>query len=348
MALALGRAGAGGRAWPTWCSRWPARAGQRRRLRVGRRGRGGAGLGAWPRAGGGPRHSTRERRAWLALTAGHRLLDGGRGLPPGGPRGRRPPRRCPPAWTPPATCCSTRWPSPALAGLVRARLRTHATLPWLDGAIAGVGTASAAVALVGGLLAERAGDSPAELLAKIGFPIGDLVLLALVAVMWGLRGMRGERSWYLASGGVAVMAVGRPAVHRLRRPVRPGRAGAAAHVGRGHDPDRPRRLARRARGGGIQPEGGQLVLPWLFAGRGRDRAAGRAVGRRARHGRGPGRADRGGRHVPRHRRAAREQAAAGRPPAGRHRRPDGPAQPAHVQRAAAPPRPGRPAARRAS
>ena len=151
------------------------------------------------------RHSDRERHAWLALTfataswtvgAVYHLVAHGGGSTTAVPASLD------------AVGYALFYPAAflGLALLVRSRLRTHATLPWLDGAIAAVGTAAAAVALVGGLLAQRAGDSPAEVLAKIGFPIGDLILLALVAVMWGLRGMRGERSWYLASGGVAVMA----------------------------------------------------------------------------------------------------------------------------------------------
>ena len=210
------------------------------------------------------RHSTRERRAWLALTVAtgcwtvggvYHLLAHGGGSTTAVPAGLD------------AAGYLLFYPA-AFAGLVllmRARLRTHATLPWLDGAIAGVGTASAAVALVAGLLAQRAGDDPAELLAKIGFPIGDLVLLALVAVMWGLRGGRGEHSWYLASGGVGVMAVADVlftafatqsdlAVQVLRPMWGVGMILIGLAAWRGE---------REVRD--IEPEGGQLVLPWLFA-----------------------------------------------------------------------------------
>ena len=211
------------------------------------------------------RHSARERRAWLALAAAtgcwavaavyHLAAHGGgdttavpSGLDAGGYL----------LFYPLAFA--------GLAALMRSRLRTHDTLPWLDGAIAGIGTAAAAVALVGGLLAQRAGDSPAELLAKIGFPIADLVLLALVAVMWGLRGMRGERSWYLASGGVAVMAAADVlftafaaqsdlAVQVLRPMWGVGMILIGLAAWRGE---------REVRD--VHPEGGQLVLPWLFAG----------------------------------------------------------------------------------
>ena len=211
------------------------------------------------------RHSTRERRAWLALTAAtacwtvgavyHLVAHGGASTTavPAGVDAVGYLLFYPLAFV-------------ALAGLVRSRLRTNATLPWLDGAIAGVGTASAAVALVGGLMVQRAGDSPAEVLAKIGFPIGDLVLLALAAVMWGLRGMRGERSWYLVSGGVAVMASADLlftafaaqsdlAVQVLRPMWGVGMILIGLGAWRGE-----REVA------GVLPEGGQLVLPWLFAG----------------------------------------------------------------------------------
>ncbi|HEX5911185.1 MAG TPA: GGDEF domain-containing protein, partial [Thermoleophilaceae bacterium] len=211
------------------------------------------------------RHGTRERRPWLALTlatgcwtvgAVYHLLAHGGGSTTAVPTGLD------------AVGYLLFYPLAfaGLAGLMRSRLRTHATLPWLDGAIAGVGTAAAALALVGGLLAERAGDSPAELLAKIGFPIGDLVLLALVAVMWGLRGMRGRRSWYLVSGGVGVMAAADLSFTAFAaqsdlavQVLRPMWGVGMILIGLGAWRGEPEEAD-------VHPEGGQLVLPWLFAG----------------------------------------------------------------------------------
>jgi two-component system, cell cycle response regulator len=92
--------------------------------------------------------------------------------------------------------------------LVRARLRDsfRASL-WLDGAIAALAVAAAATALVFDPVVEATGGSPAAVATNLAYPIGDFVLLALVAGMVALTGWRPGRAWALIGAGLAVRAI---------------------------------------------------------------------------------------------------------------------------------------------
>jgi diguanylate cyclase (GGDEF)-like protein len=97
------------------------------------------------------------------------------------------------------------------AGIVGfARLRGQRRLPagvWLDGFIAGGGLAALGAALVFRPILASAAGSPLAVATELAYPIGDLLLAALVVGVLGLRGWRINRTWGLLGGGFLLLAV---------------------------------------------------------------------------------------------------------------------------------------------
>jgi len=112
------------------------------------------------------------------------------------------------------------YPSPADAGylafyllailglylLVRARARELDPRLWMDGAIAALGTGALGAALIFEFVAERTSGSAAEVATTLAYPLGDVVLLALVVGVIALTRWRPGRTWSLLLVGIAVMA----------------------------------------------------------------------------------------------------------------------------------------------
>lgn len=92
--------------------------------------------------------------------------------------------------------------------LIRSRLHDsfRASL-WLDGALA----ASASAAITAGLILQpildTTGGSIAAVATNLAYPLGDFVLLALVAGMLALTGWRPGRAWALLGAGLLVRGV---------------------------------------------------------------------------------------------------------------------------------------------
>ena len=114
-------------------------------------------------------------------------------------------------------------PSPADAGyllfypiayaglivLVRGRLRSFRAAQWLDGIIVGAAVAALAAALVLGPIF-NAGTRGASTLAdatNLAYPIGDLMLLALVATATALDRWRLNRRWIVLGAGLVVLGL---------------------------------------------------------------------------------------------------------------------------------------------
>jgi diguanylate cyclase (GGDEF)-like protein len=97
------------------------------------------------------------------------------------------------------------------AGIVGfARLRDQRRLPagvWLDGFIAGSGLAALGAALVFRPILASATGSPLAVATELAYPIGDLLLAALVVGVLALRGWRIDRTWGLLGGGFLLLAV---------------------------------------------------------------------------------------------------------------------------------------------
>lgn len=112
------------------------------------------------------------------------------------------------------------YPSPADAGyipfyflaalglylLVRARARELDPRLWMDGAIAALGTGALGAALIFEFVAERTGGTAIEVATTLTYPLGDVVLLALVVGVIALTRWHPGRTWSLLLAGIATMA----------------------------------------------------------------------------------------------------------------------------------------------
>ena len=88
--------------------------------------------------------------------------------------------------------------------LVRARVKAFRTSLWLDGAIAGLAVAAAVAALALEPILSTTTGTTAAVATTLGYPVGDLTLLALVVGIFGLSGWRPGRAWLLIGAGLAL------------------------------------------------------------------------------------------------------------------------------------------------
>jgi diguanylate cyclase (GGDEF)-like protein len=99
----------------------------------------------------------------------------------------------------------------AYAGIVGiARVPGQRRMPagvWLDGIIAGAGLAAIGAALVFRPILASATGSTAAVATELAYPIGDLLLAALVLGVLALRGWRINRFWGLLGGGFLLLAL---------------------------------------------------------------------------------------------------------------------------------------------
>jgi diguanylate cyclase (GGDEF)-like protein len=97
------------------------------------------------------------------------------------------------------------------AGIVGiARVRGQKRMPagvWLDGIIAGAGLAAVGAALVFEPIFASATGSPVAVATELAYPIGDLLLAALLLGVLALRGWRVNRIWGLLCAGFLLLAL---------------------------------------------------------------------------------------------------------------------------------------------
>jgi two-component system cell cycle response regulator len=92
--------------------------------------------------------------------------------------------------------------------LIRSRTRDFRPSIWLDGLTAALGAAAVGAAvLVPVIQAAAAGNSAIETATNLAYPLGDLILLALVVGMLPLLGWRPAPMWALLGAGLVAMAV---------------------------------------------------------------------------------------------------------------------------------------------
>jgi two-component system cell cycle response regulator len=95
----------------------------------------------------------------------------------------------------------------ALVLLLRARAGRVSPTLWLDGLISALAVAALGAALVFGVVASTEG-SFAAVATNLGYPLGDLALLAFVFAVMTVTGWRAGRTWALLALGFAVFAIG--------------------------------------------------------------------------------------------------------------------------------------------
>jgi two-component system cell cycle response regulator len=99
----------------------------------------------------------------------------------------------------------------AYAGLLlltKRRLTGFRRTLWLDGVIGGLAVASLAAAVVFQAVLGQVGGSSAAVATNLAYPLGDVVLLALVVLVAGISGWRPGRDWWLIGLGLIVFFVG--------------------------------------------------------------------------------------------------------------------------------------------
>jgi len=78
---------------------------------------------------------------------------------------------------------------------------------WLDGLIAGAGLAAIGAAAVFHQVLASATGSPVAVATELAYPIGDLLLAALVVGVLAVRGWQIDRAWSLLGGGFLLLTI---------------------------------------------------------------------------------------------------------------------------------------------
>jgi diguanylate cyclase (GGDEF)-like protein len=98
----------------------------------------------------------------------------------------------------------------AYAGLVlllRARGRGLGLSVWLDGLIASAAAAAVGAAVLFEVVLEVTGGTTAEVVTNLAYPLGDILLFALVVGAFAMAGWRLSREWALIGAGLIAMSV---------------------------------------------------------------------------------------------------------------------------------------------
>ncbi len=94
-----------------------------------------------------------------------------------------------------------------LAVLVRARADQLNWRLWMDGAIAGLGTAALGAAFVFDFVAASTEGTPLQIATTLAYPLGDIVMVAMVVGVVALTGWRPGRTWSLLLAGLTALVV---------------------------------------------------------------------------------------------------------------------------------------------
>ncbi len=94
----------------------------------------------------------------------------------------------------------------ALASLARRDLGSFSRVPWLDGALGAAGAATALAVVLRSAFSSL-GGSPGAVVVSLGYPLADVLLLAMICGLLAVRGMRGGPMYlWLAVGLVIFVA----------------------------------------------------------------------------------------------------------------------------------------------
>jgi diguanylate cyclase (GGDEF)-like protein len=94
-----------------------------------------------------------------------------------------------------------------LALLVRARAHEIDWRLWMDGAIAALGTAALGAAFVFDFVAGKAEGAPLQIATTLAYPLGDIVMVAMVIGVVALTGWRPGRTWSLLLAGLSALVI---------------------------------------------------------------------------------------------------------------------------------------------
>jgi diguanylate cyclase (GGDEF)-like protein len=92
--------------------------------------------------------------------------------------------------------------------LMRREIKRISPPSWLDGGVAGLGAAALCAAFAFHSIVHTAGGSALGVATDLAYPIGDVLLLALVVAATTLLSGRGKAPWALLASGIALNVVG--------------------------------------------------------------------------------------------------------------------------------------------
>ncbi|MBJ7347164.1 MAG: diguanylate cyclase [Thermoleophilaceae bacterium] len=95
----------------------------------------------------------------------------------------------------------------AIALLIRDRSRNPSATVWIDGLIAALAVAAVAAAVVFGAVLASIGGTPLATATNLSYPLGDLLLIALVVAAFAITGWQRDYMWFCLAGGFASFAV---------------------------------------------------------------------------------------------------------------------------------------------
>src|SRR5579872_5360678 len=96
----------------------------------------------------------------------------------------------------------------AIGLLLRSRISKFSTSLWLDGVMAGLAAAALGSSLVLGVIVSSTHGRPLAVLTNLAYPLGDLVLLAMVVFVFAVNGWRPGRAWTLIAAGLLLNTIG--------------------------------------------------------------------------------------------------------------------------------------------
>ena len=92
--------------------------------------------------------------------------------------------------------------------LMRREIKRISPPSWLDGGVAGLGAAALCAAFAFHSIVHTAGGSALGVATDLAYPIGDVLLLAVVVAATTLLSGRGKAPWALLASGIALNVVG--------------------------------------------------------------------------------------------------------------------------------------------
>ncbi len=95
----------------------------------------------------------------------------------------------------------------ALALLSRSRIRGRSNALWIDGAIGALAVGAVGAAILFDAVLQSTGGPAVTVATNLGYPLADLLMLALVVAVVGMTGWRKAGVWGWIAGGMATFAV---------------------------------------------------------------------------------------------------------------------------------------------
>ena len=95
-----------------------------------------------------------------------------------------------------------------IALLLRRRVSTFSASLWLDGLMAATAAAALGASVLVGVVVDSTQGSPLVVVTNLAYPLGDLLLLALVVFVFSVTRWRPGRAWALIAAGLLLNVVG--------------------------------------------------------------------------------------------------------------------------------------------